>query len=189
MEKLENGQKVANFYGVKVGGSIGERVPVLIGSIFYKGHKIVIDDKKGEFDKKSAEREINGFLEFSDKTGIPVIIDVVGGFKESLVKYCEYVGENTDLPFLLDGMNDTARLYAIEKILEQGYQDRVIYNSIEPNITEETMAKLSDLKLKNAVILCFGAGALTPKKKLSLLKGKEGKEGLLSKVERIGIEN
>ncbi|MHA1870432.1 MAG: hypothetical protein ACTSXF_05740, partial [Promethearchaeota archaeon] len=37
--------------------------------------------------------------------------------------------------------------------------------------------------------LCFGAGALTPKKKLSLLKGKEGKEGLLSKVERIGIEN
>ncbi|MEM2070349.1 MAG: tetrahydromethanopterin S-methyltransferase subunit H, partial [Archaeoglobaceae archaeon] len=32
---------------IKVGGNPGESKTLLIGSIFYKGHKIVEDEKKG----------------------------------------------------------------------------------------------------------------------------------------------
>lgn len=43
---------------------------VLIGSIFYNGHKFVEDDKKGQFDRAKAEAAIKLQEEFSDKLEI-----------------------------------------------------------------------------------------------------------------------
>jgi len=122
MFETSDGQKIAEFHNVKVGGEKGEYPLVLIGSIFYRGHKIVKEDKNGEFDKIQAEMEIAEFLEFSDRTGIPVIIDVVGAYKEPLAKWCEYIGNQTEVPFLVDGMTDEARIFAMTSL---GYPEKV----------------------------------------------------------------
>ena len=63
---------------VKIGGNHGQVPTVLIGSIFYNKHYIVKDEVKGEFDRQEAERLIKQQEEFSDKTGNPHMIDVVG---------------------------------------------------------------------------------------------------------------
>ncbi|MEM5818410.1 MAG: tetrahydromethanopterin S-methyltransferase subunit H, partial [Desulfitobacterium hafniense] len=46
MFKFTAQQHVYDINGVKVGGQPGEYPTVLIGSIFYRGHKIVSDGQK-----------------------------------------------------------------------------------------------------------------------------------------------
>ena len=165
MFETNDGQKIAEFQNVRIGGEKGEYPLVLIGSIFYKGHKIVKNEKSGEFDKQQAEIEINKFLEFSDKTKIPVIIDVVGAYQEPLADWCEYIGNSVDIPFLVDGMTDDSRIHAFKRMAEIGLLDRAIYNSIETSTTDEKLVQMKEIGVKNAVILCFDSRALTPEKK------------------------
>jgi len=44
--KFEKEQNIFDIAGVKIGGQPGQLPTVLIGSIFYHKHKIVIDEKK-----------------------------------------------------------------------------------------------------------------------------------------------
>ncbi len=191
MFESESGQKIAEIGGIKIGGELSEFPFVLIGSIFYLGHKIVKNERTGEFDKELAEQQIQDFLEFSDKTGIPVIIDVVGDYKESLVKYCEFVGNSTDVPFLVDGLTNESRIFAIEKLIEIGYRERAVYNSLDDSTTIEECEKIKNIGVKNAVLLCFGSGAVTPEGKIKLLTSTTPPEkpGLLEKAKIAGIQD
>jgi len=190
MFETSSGQKVAEIGNIKIGGEPSEYPFVLIGSVFYHGHKVVKDERSGEFDKEKAEKQILDFLEFSDQTGIPVIIDVVGAYKEPLFKYCKFVAEITEIPFLVDGLSDESRIYAIEKLIEMGYRDRAVYNSIDSATTVEDCHKIKDLGVNNAVLLCFGSRAVTPSQKVNLLTSTDPENlGLLEKVKLAGIEN
>ena len=51
---FEKEQVIHNIGGVRIGGNPGETSTVLAGTIFYSGHKIVTDPKKGTFDKSAA---------------------------------------------------------------------------------------------------------------------------------------
>lgn len=190
MFESNNGQKVAEIGNIKIGGETSEYPFVLIGSIFYQGHKVVKNERSGEFDKEKAEQQILDFLEFSDKTGIPIIIDVVGAYKDSLFKYCEFVAEKCEIPFLVDGLTDESRMYAIEKLIEMGYRDRAVYNSIDNAMTVENCEKIKSIGVKNAVLLCFGSRAVTPDQKVGLLTSMDPENpGLLEKVKLAGIKD
>ena len=52
-------QKVLDIGGITVGEIPGQNPTVLIGLIFYHGHKLVADDKQGQFDRTKAEAVIN----------------------------------------------------------------------------------------------------------------------------------
>ena len=54
--RFEADQKTFEFGGVPVGGQPGVRPVVLVGSIFYHGQKIIIDENEGEFRREDAER-------------------------------------------------------------------------------------------------------------------------------------
>ena len=47
MFKFAGDQSVFDIGGVKIGGQPGENPTVMIGSIFYKGDKLVQDERKG----------------------------------------------------------------------------------------------------------------------------------------------
>ena len=55
MFKFTKKQQIFDVGGVKVGGQPGQLPTVLLGSIFYMGHKIVEDQKKGVFNQEKAE--------------------------------------------------------------------------------------------------------------------------------------
>jgi tetrahydromethanopterin S-methyltransferase subunit H len=61
-------QKVADIGTVKVGGLPGQQPTVLVGSIFYAKHSVVIDESKGEFDRERAE-ELLKYLSYKDASG------------------------------------------------------------------------------------------------------------------------
>ena len=50
---------------ISVGGQPGVRPAVLIGSMFYHGHKVLIDEDRGEFDRDAAARAIRQHEELS----------------------------------------------------------------------------------------------------------------------------
>ena len=119
-----------------------------------------------------------------DDTGMQAIVDIVGGYPEALLKECIYVADLVDCPFLVDGLNDSSRIPAMQGLKDAGLLDRAILNSIDENTNEESITSLKNTGVKNAVLLTFGNRAIFPKHKLKLLK-----EDLIIKADRAGIKN
>jgi tetrahydromethanopterin S-methyltransferase subunit H len=172
MFKFKKEQVVYDIQGIKVGGQPGENPTVLISSMFYSGHKIVVNRKKGEFDRGRAEELIKKQEEISDETGLPHMIDVVGVHPGEICRYIDFVSEVTDVPILIDAWKLPPKLAAARHVKEIGLADRTIYNSIAP-WSEDIQKELNELKkigLKTALIVAYNQNDLRPIGRLKILK-------------------
>ncbi len=182
-------QFVYDINGVKIGGQPGEYPSVLIGSMFYRGHKIVKDANKGLFDEDAAKALLDQEAELSEETGNPRIVDVIGDTEEALIRHAEFVLKNTTTPILLDSVSSVVRAGALKHFANDASAiNRIIYNSIEENYTEEELAAIKDAGVKTAVILAFSKKHLKPAKRVELLTGDDKHEGLIAAAKRAGIE-
>ncbi len=177
-------QKVIQIGNIKIGGQPGENPIVMVGSVFYAKHPALLDEKTGKFDKLIIESEINEFINIIEDMGMQAIVDVVGSYPDALIKECEFVADLIDYPFLVDGLNDTSRIPAMESLKEIGLLDRAILNSIDENTSLESVNKLREIGVKNAVLLTFGNRYIFPHQKLHLLQ-----EKLLINAEKANIKN
>ncbi|MFW9866791.1 MAG: hypothetical protein ACFFEN_11920 [Candidatus Thorarchaeota archaeon] len=184
MLNFKTDQKVVEIGNVRIGGQPGENPIVMIGTIFYTKHAALLNEKTGEFDKSLVEQELNEFTEIIEETRMQGIIDVVGAYSEALIKECEFVADNVDFPFLVDGLNDSSRIPAMGGLKEKGLLDRAILNSIDDATNEENLEKLKTIGIKNAVLLTFGSRYIFPEQKLTLLK-----KSLIPKAQKANIEN
>jgi tetrahydromethanopterin S-methyltransferase subunit H len=169
---------------VRIGGQPGENPIVMVGSVFYAKHAALLNEKTGEFDKILVEKEVNEFIEIVEECGMQAIIDVVGSYPEALIKECQYIAELSDKPFLVDGLNDSIRIPALEGLKEIGLLDRAILNSLDEVTSVNNLEKLKDLGIKNAILLTFGNRYIYSQQKLKLLK-----EKLLPNAEKANIQN
>lgn len=182
-------QSVYDIGGVKIGGQPGEFPSVLMGSIFYHGHKIMIDPIKGIFDEGAAKALLDQELEVSQETGNPRIIDVLGDTEEALTKHVEFILKYTDAPILFDSPSPEVRVKALKNFAnDPSAIDRIIYNSIEENATDEELQVIKDCGVKAAVILAFSKKHLKPSKRLELLVGDDKTKGLISVAKSAGID-
>lgn len=186
---FEKEQKVFDISGVKIGGQRGEYPTVLIGSIFYDGHKIVSDPIEGKFDITNTESLVNRQEELYDKTGNPFMLDVVGLTPQALIKYIDFVSEITDCPFFVDGQSADVRLPAMKHVTEVGLLERAVYNSIDYNVNSKEISSLKDLKVKSCILMAYNPRNVWPEGRLEIMKGNGGRMGLLEASERAGIEN
>lgn len=177
-------QKVIQIGNVKIGGQPGENPIVMVGTVFYAKHPALLDEKTGKFDKNIVETEVNEFIQIIKDTDMQAIIDVVGSYPDALIKECEFIADITDYPFLVDGLNDTSRIPAMEGLKEIGLLDRAILNSIDENTSTESVNKLKEIGVKHAILLTFGNRYIFPHQKLHLLQ-----EKLLVSAEKADIKN
>ena len=184
MLSFETEQKIFQIGNVRIGGQPGENPIVMIGTVFYTNHAALIDEKTGEIDKALVEKELSKFTEIVEETNMQGIIDVVGAYPEALIKECEFVADLVDYPFLVDGLNDTSRVPAMQGLKEIGLIDRAVLNSIDEATNEENLEKLLEIGVKNAVLLTFGSRYIFPHQKMKLLK-----ETLIPKAKKANIEN
>ncbi|HME53534.1 MAG TPA: tetrahydromethanopterin S-methyltransferase subunit H [Candidatus Lokiarchaeia archaeon] len=187
-------QKTVTIGNVTLGGQPGEYPTVLVGSMFYKGHKIFTEP--GIFNQEEATSQLQAMESIARETGMSFIIDVVGDSADNLVNYCQFVADATESkqqPFLMDGLTDDIRVPAMKRLVESGLGDRLVYNSIEPKILDDTINAIAECGIKSAILLSFDSTMLLPQQKLKLLEGwddKAGvKEGLMAKAGRAGVEN
>ncbi|MFX0028750.1 MAG: hypothetical protein ACFE8B_06045 [Candidatus Hermodarchaeota archaeon] len=184
MLNFDSDQISSQIGNVKIGGQPGENPIVMIGTVFYTKHAALLNEKTGEIDKSLVEKEINEYTEIVEETKMQGIVDVVGAYPEALLKECEFVADLVEYPFLVDGLNDTSRIPAMEGLKEIGLIDRAILNSIDDATSEESLEKLKEIGVKNAVLLTFGSKYIFPHQKLKLLK-----ETLIPKAEKANLEN
>ncbi|MDY7040681.1 MAG: tetrahydromethanopterin S-methyltransferase subunit H [Chloroflexota bacterium] len=184
MLKFNADQKVTDIAGVEVGGQPGERPTVLVGSIFFSGHRIVSDSLKGIFDKDKARALLDREAEAAARTGNPRLIDVVGDTTPALINYIEFVAAHSDAPILVDSFSQKVRLEAVRHFAGTEIVPRLVYNSIAEDYTEEELACLRECGVKSAVILAFSTAAPRPQSRIEFLQ-----ETLLPAAERAGVEN
>jgi len=184
MFKFGMEQKVSNIGGIEIGGQPGERPTVLSGSIFFAGHKIVQDAEKGIFDRDKAKAVLEQEAAISAETGVPCMVDVVGGTDVALTKYIEFVAENSRAPILVDSPLQKARIETIKRFAGTEVMPRIVYNSIAEDHTPEELDCLKTSGVKSAIILAFSTRAMRLEAKLKLLNN-----DLLPAAMSAGIEN
>jgi len=183
MWTFEKEQKQFEIGKVKIGGFPGERPTVLIGSIFYHKQKILKDEAKGEFDREKAEQLIKKQEEFSDKTGNPHMIDLVGSTTEAMRRLLDFVSGVTDIPILMDGVSAGVRIAGLDYVKECGLKNAIIYNSILPEHRKEEIDKIKETGTKSAVLLAFTTKEFTSEGRIKAIRE------LLPVVYSAGVEN
>ncbi len=152
---FEKEQIIHNIGGVKIGGNPGETSTVLAGTIFYGGHKIVTDTKKGLFDKDAAKALIQKQDEMSQLTGNPALVQIFSETESALKKYIDFCSELTDAPFLIDSTEPMVRVAGLIHAEEVGLLDRAIYNSLNVSATKEEIDALRNIQHECAILLAF----------------------------------
>jgi len=181
MFKFKAKQKVFEIGGVRIGGQPGKNPTVLIGSIFYHKQKLLIDEKEGEFNKEEAEELIKVQEEFSDRTGNPCMIDVVGASSSSIEKFLDFAAGATDVPLLIDGTTADVRVAGLKYAEEVGLLNRVVYNSLVPRYRPEEIETIEKVGIGAAILLTFEMSEFTTKGRIKVAKS------LLELAESLGI--
>ena len=183
MFKFSSKQTVYDIGGVKVGGEAGENPTVMVGSIFYRGDKLVSDEKTGGFDKEKAREMIAKVEEMSERTGLSAMLDVVCTYAETTRGFLEFAADATRMPLMVDAVSEEAALAGMDCAKELGVIGRTVLNSITPETKERVFVKVGETGLKAALLLTYSAKAIiSSKERVSLL------EAMLQKVKAAGVE-
>jgi tetrahydromethanopterin S-methyltransferase subunit H len=181
-------QQVLNIEGIKLGGKVGQYPTVLIGSIFHKGDKKVINEQKGIFDKKKAEDLIYKQKELSDKSGNPCMLDIVGTSELALQKYIQFVAQISSEPLLLNAVSSELRIKLMKFINEIGLTSRVVYTTINYTLNKEELNGIKECNVDSAIIQSFNPRNPRISGMIDILEGKDMKEGLINKTYKLGIK-
>jgi len=183
MWQLTAEQKKFTIGNVTVGGKLGENPTVLIGSIFYHRQKSLdFREDTGEFKKEEAEKLIKNQEEFSDKTGLPGMLDVVLPSKNWIDRLLDFIGSATDMPLFIDAPSAEIRVAALDYVKEAGIIENCVYNSLNPESKSIEYEKIREIGLKAAVLLAFNTRNITAAGRVEAIKK------LLPLTDQAGIE-
>ena len=181
MFRFKTEQKVFEVAGVRFGGQPGENPIVLVGSMFYSKHRIVKDERRGVFDGEEAERLVREMEEFSDKTGLPGLVDVVASTEEAAGRYIEFVADATEKPFLVDSPTLEVKLYALRFAKEAGLEKRMIYNSFSAESKDSEFAAFKESGVEAAILLTYTRNVMSSRARVEVL------EKLLPNADAAGV--
>ena len=140
-----------------MGGQPGENPPVLIGSMFHKGDRLLHSRLGKDFDRKGAGDLLKKQEELSQQTGLPAMVDLVGNTGDELKAYIDFVAGATSVPICIDAWKLGPRLEAARYAAELGLLGRVLYNSVGPwsEDLEREVAVLGEIGVKHVVLVAF----------------------------------
>ena len=176
-------QKQVKVGKVSIGGMLGENPTVLVGSIFYhRQRSLDFQEETGEFNRDKAEELIKTQEEFSDKTGLPCILDVVLPSKRWISRVLDFVASVTSAPIFLDAPSAEVRVAGLEYAKQAGILDNCVYNSLNPESKSLEYDKITETGIKSAVLLAFNTKSMTVTGRIEAIKQ------LLPKAIQRGIE-
>jgi tetrahydromethanopterin S-methyltransferase subunit H len=113
------------------------------------------------------------------------MLDVVAETPEAMQNYLRYLVDVVESPLLIDGSSDmTVNLAGLKVANEGGFLDRVVLNSLTPEVGEDDYRRVQELGLANALILAHSTAAIT-----SATKRIEIAQTLSEKAMNAGISN
>jgi len=157
-------------------------VPVMIGSLFYKSDRKVIDHKKGEVNMQALLRELKSVERLKERTGLLHAIDIIAETPEAMERYITILSEASDDPLLIGGLNEESRIAGYKKASELGLAGRCGVNSVSLNTSEKELECIRVSGIRFAIVQTLDPAAVYPEEKLGVLKG-----GLLERCRNAGI--
>jgi len=183
-------QKVFSIGNVRFGGQPGRRRTVMIGSLFYPGHSIVLDRRGGVIDQVRLGEILEGFHGAIEETSTPAGIMVYAETGEAMRSHLECLSDLTPSPLFIDSASQEVRIEGARAASEMGILDRTVYNSLGSGTTEEELIDIQELGIRSAVLLAFSPRELGIKGKIYLLENGHDilDEGLIDLASRYGID-
>ena len=175
-------QKTYEIFGVKIGGVPGLAPTVMIGSMFYRGHRIVEDPVEGLFDVVEAEKQLRDAEEMTDKTGLPSILDLVAENSKAASKYIDFVVDASKMPIMLDVVAEEDQVKVLQYASDMGIIDRIIFNSLNPNTSDKVYAKIAEVGCTSATLLLHSSRYILSSNKNALL------DEMVPKAMQAGVE-
>ncbi len=128
--------------------------PLLIASLFYRGHKVVMDGAKGLVDRDALEREIRAFVdlcrEFRARCAVDVEFESIGALESYLRHVIDLLPE--DFPVLVDSGVPELRVRAAELVSKLGISERAIINSVSSRVSAEELSAYRRARIRGLVI-------------------------------------
>jgi tetrahydromethanopterin S-methyltransferase subunit H len=160
--QLKSEQKKFKVGNVQIGGALGENPTVLIGSIFYHRQKnLDFQEETGEFNRNEAEKLVKTQEEFSDKTGLPCLLDVVIPSDKWISRILHFITSITSASLLVDAPTAEIRVAALDYAKQVGILDKCVYNSLSLQSKSVEFQKIRETGLKAAVLLAFNTKNVT----------------------------
>jgi len=167
--------------GIRVGGTPGICPTVLIGSMFYHGHDVIVDEASGEIDRDAAAKLIRMQDDYVQRTGNPGMLDVVGATPEALQRHLEFAAGITEMPLLIDGTTVEVRMAGLDYVAKAGLAHRAVYNSIQPGIGDDELEAIGRAGVEAAIVLTYYLQDFTAKGRVHAV------EELLPRLEAAGV--
>ena len=110
------------------------------------------------------------------------MLDVVGATPEALQKHLAFAASVTAMPLLIDGTTTDVRLAGIRYAAEAGLIDRVVYNSIQPEIGDDELRAIQDAGIRAAIVLTYYLKDFTAQGRVQCVRE------LLPRLQQAGVD-
>ncbi|RLG49404.1 MAG: hypothetical protein DRN96_09665 [Thermoproteota archaeon] len=127
---------------------------LIVGSIFHKGDKLVVDERRGVFRKADAENLVNRAAEVAESVGMEFALDVIVPSAGAVPSYLGFAASTVGT-VLLDPLSKEAALEGLRYASEIGLQSKLVYNSISLKTSREILEAMAEHRVKRAVLMAF----------------------------------
>ncbi|WP_103380875.1 tetrahydromethanopterin S-methyltransferase subunit H family protein [Pseudonocardia dioxanivorans] len=145
-----------------IGGPLGSRTGLLVGSIFYDKHSVVTDAFAGEFDEARAETLLQRATTWAQRCGVQMAIDVIAASPEAIQRFLPFVAERSPLPMMINASEAEVRIAGLEVAAERGILDRCIFASLNMDTEDQELEALKKLPPAAVMIMANDGADPTP---------------------------
>ncbi len=138
---------------IRIGEIGGLDVPLLVGSVFYDNHSLLINPSTGAFDKNRALKRLDRIGQLADQYGLQAAIDVIGSTGIAMERYLHFMVKYFPYPVLINGTDPSIRIKGLQTAAELGILDRVIYSSLTADWTRLELQTLEQYTPAAIIVL------------------------------------
>jgi tetrahydromethanopterin S-methyltransferase subunit H len=145
-----------------IGGPLGSRSGLLVGSIFYDKHSVVRDAFEGDFDKERAAALLNTATRAAQRNGVQIAVDVIAASATAISKFLPFVAENCPLPMMINASDAEVHIAGLEVAAKIGVLDRCIFASLNMDTEDDELAALKKYRPAAVMIMANDGADPTP---------------------------
>lgn len=166
-----------------IGGPLGSRPGLLVGSLFYDKHSVVKDAFAGEFDEERAAALLAKATDAAERTGTQIAIDVIAASPEAIMKFLPFVADNCPLPMMINTSEADVHIAGLEIAAKNGFLDRCIYASLNMDTEDDEIEALKKNPPAAVMIMANDGADPTPEGSCQFIR-----DFYLPILENIGVQ-
>jgi tetrahydromethanopterin S-methyltransferase subunit H len=145
-----------------IGGPLGSRTGLLVGSLFYDKHSVVKDAFEGEFDEQRAGELLKTATRAAGRNGVQIAIDVIAASSAAIARFLPFVAENCPLPMMINSSEAEVHITGLEIAAKHGILDRCIFASLNMDTEDDELAALKKYPPAAVMIMANDGADPTP---------------------------